>query len=71
MKIWGNLAMHARMRECGAQVFAALGARVIDRCNLTILEEPDQDEGLPIRVADHCFGCTAGQGSSCGGALGD
>jgi len=25
--------------------------------------------GLPIRVADHCYGCTAGQGSSCGGAL--
>lgn len=24
---------------------------------------------LPIRTADHCFGCTAGQGSSCGGAL--
>jgi radical SAM/Cys-rich protein len=28
-------------------------------------------EGTPIRVADHCYGCTAGQGSSCGGALGD
>jgi hypothetical protein len=27
-----------------------------------------QDMG--IIVADHCFGCTAGQGSSCGGALG-
>jgi radical SAM/Cys-rich protein len=26
-------------------------------------------EGNPIIVADHCFGCTAGQGSSCGGAL--
>jgi radical SAM/Cys-rich protein len=26
-------------------------------------------EGEPIRVADHCYGCTAGQGSSCGGAL--
>jgi radical SAM/Cys-rich protein len=26
-------------------------------------------EGSPIAVADHCFGCTAGQGSSCGGAL--
>jgi len=26
-------------------------------------------QGLPIRVADHCYGCTAGQGSSCGGAL--
>lgn len=25
--------------------------------------------GNPIRVADHCYGCTAGQGSSCGGAL--
>jgi radical SAM/Cys-rich protein len=25
--------------------------------------------GLPICVAEHCFGCTAGQGSSCGGAL--
>jgi radical SAM/Cys-rich protein len=25
--------------------------------------------GQPIHVADHCYGCTAGQGSSCGGAL--
>ncbi|MCC4118136.1 arsenosugar biosynthesis radical SAM protein ArsS [Aromatoleum toluclasticum] len=25
--------------------------------------------GGTIRVADHCYGCTAGQGSSCGGAL--
>jgi hypothetical protein len=25
--------------------------------------------GNPIRVAGHCYGCTAGQGSSCGGAL--
>ncbi len=24
---------------------------------------------LPVRVAGHCFGCTAGYGSSCGGAL--
>lgn len=26
--------------------------------------------GTAIETADHCFGCTAGQGSSCGGALG-
>ena len=26
-------------------------------------------EGAAIVVADHCYGCTAGQGSSCGGAL--
>ncbi|MEP7057052.1 MAG: arsenosugar biosynthesis radical SAM (seleno)protein ArsS [Caldimonas sp.] len=26
-------------------------------------------DGGTVRVADHCYGCTAGQGSSCGGAL--
>lgn len=26
-------------------------------------------EGRPIRIADHCYACAAGQGSSCGGAL--
>jgi radical SAM/Cys-rich protein len=25
--------------------------------------------GQPIRVGEHCYGCTAGQGSSCGGAV--
>jgi len=29
----------------------------------------DDIAGNPIRVAGHCYGCTAGQGSSCGGAL--
>ncbi len=29
----------------------------------------DDLEGMPVRVAGHCYGCTAGQGSSCGGAL--
>jgi radical SAM/Cys-rich protein len=29
----------------------------------------DNLEGNAIRVAGHCYGCTAGQGSSCGGAL--
>jgi radical SAM/Cys-rich protein len=29
----------------------------------------DNIEGNPVRVAGHCYGCTAGQGSSCGGAL--
>jgi hypothetical protein len=26
-------------------------------------------QDAPITVRDHCYGCTAGQGSSCGGAL--
>ncbi len=32
-----------------------------------LLEADDVPRG--IAVADHCYGCTAGQGSSCGGAL--
>jgi hypothetical protein len=27
-------------------------------------------EGRPITVGPHCFGCTAGAGSSCGGEIG-
>ena len=29
----------------------------------------DDLTGAPVRVAGHCYGCTAGQGTSCGGAL--
>ncbi|MDQ1314748.1 MAG: hypothetical protein QG662_857 [Pseudomonadota bacterium] len=36
----------------------------------TLADLLDRDAaGLPIQIADHCYGCTAGQGSSCGGAL--
>jgi len=31
--------------------------------------DPEQLEGCGIVTAGHCFGCTAGKGSSCGGAL--
>ncbi len=31
--------------------------------------DPEQLQGRPIAVGEHCFGCTAGSGSSCGGAL--
>lgn len=35
------------------------------------LSELNSEElaGKPISIANHCYGCTAGQGSSCGGAL--
>ena len=38
------------------------------RPHLTDVLARDLD-GNPIVVRDHCYGCTAGQGSSCGGAL--
>ena len=30
---------------------------------------PEHIDGAAVVVMDHCYGCTAGQGSSCGGAL--
>jgi radical SAM/Cys-rich protein len=33
------------------------------------LDDLGKLEGEPIATASHCFGCTAGAGSSCGGAL--
>ncbi|HZO81027.1 MAG TPA: arsenosugar biosynthesis radical SAM (seleno)protein ArsS [Candidatus Binataceae bacterium] len=35
------------------------------------VEELDRLHGAPIATGPHCFGCTAGAGSSCGGALAD
>ena len=31
--------------------------------------DPEAFREVPIRTGSHCFGCTAGSGSSCGGAL--
>ena len=40
------------------------------RARLHLSDLLDEDmTGNPVRVAGHCYGCTAGQGSSCGGAL--
>jgi radical SAM/Cys-rich protein len=39
-------------------------ARIEDLLTQDVLDQP-------IAIADHCYGCTAGQGSSCGGALDD
>jgi hypothetical protein len=39
------------------------------RPHITQLPRADALEGRPIRTGEHCYGCTAGQGSSCGGAL--
>ena len=53
------LTGHANANEASG---AASGYHLRDLLNSDL-------QGLPIKVADHCYGCTAGQGSSCGGAL--
>lgn len=45
-----------------------LGGSEQERPHLSELLRTDY-AGMPIRVAGHCFGCSAGQGSSCTGAL--
>ena len=54
--------------DCDFNQMLNLPLPIGERPHLRDLLEEDI-QGQPIRVADHCFGCTAGQGSSCGGAL--
>ncbi len=55
----------------GLSAQLAAGGRLPQRARPRLRELLHTDPaGTPIRVADHCYGCTAGQGSSCGGALG-
>jgi radical SAM/Cys-rich protein len=56
--------------DCDFNQMLALHARLgtQERPHLRHLLAHD-GQGSEIRVADHCWGCTAGQGSSCGGAL--
>ncbi len=49
------LGLHARLQDVARPHLRDLLAR-----------DPESEA---IRIADHCYGCTAGQGSSCGGAL--
>ena len=58
------------LRLCDFNQMLGLRARINGsaRAHLRDLLKHDA-AGESIRVADHCYGCTAGQGSSCGGAL--
>ena len=47
-----------------------LGANPIRKTHLSELMGSASLTGSAITVRQHCYGCTAGQGSSCGGALG-
>lgn len=47
----------------------ALIARERSRPHLRALLEGGELQGQAIAIGEHCYGCTAGQGSSCGGSL--
>jgi len=56
--------------DCDFNQMLGLPLRRGQRARLRLADLIDDDiVGNPVRVAGHCYGCTAGQGSSCGGAL--
>lgn len=61
-----NQMLHMPMFTQGAS--GAVIATDHPRVHLSELLDDDL-EGRAIHIGEHCWGCTAGQGSSCGGAL--
>ncbi len=56
--------------DCDFNQMLGLPLRVAGRPRVHLTQAMGRDlAGNPIVVRDHCYGCTAGQGSSCGGAL--
>jgi radical SAM/Cys-rich protein len=56
--------------DCDFNQMLGLPLRVAGRARTHLSDALDRDlEGNAIVVREHCWGCTAGQGSSCGGAL--
>ena len=57
-----------RLYDCDFNQALEIRAPVLPR-NIWELGSLDELSGTRIATASHCFGCTAGAGSSCGGAL--
>ena len=56
--------------DCDFNQMLGLPLRLNGRPRVHLRQLTSEDlDGNPIVVKDHCYGCTAGQGSSCGGAL--
>ena len=64
-----SVGWDGRLADCDFNL--VLGMRLGGHGPRTVFELDSFDAlgNAPIAVADHCLGCTAGQGSSCGGAL--
>jgi len=59
-----------RVYDCDFNQMLKLSWIDDDKQSLYLWElDPDELPGREVQVASHCFGCTAGSGSSCGGSL--
>ena len=59
-----------KLYDCDFNQMLELPVQLQGKSELHIKNINSKDiDNLSIVIADHCYGCTAGQGSSCGGAL--
>lgn len=63
-----NVSWQGEAHDCDFNQMLHLPFAVNSRTSVWDLD-PTQLVGQPIATGSHCFGCTAGAGSSCGGAL--
>jgi radical SAM/Cys-rich protein len=63
-----SVGYDGRLHDCDFNQMLELGLE--EGQPATIFDfDPDRLSGRAVRTGEHCFGCTAGAGSSCGGAL--
>ncbi len=63
-----SVAWDGRVYDCDFNQMLEIPSGAAPR-SIWELDDLGSLEGQPIATAAHCFGCTAGAGSSCGGAL--
>ncbi|MBI4483428.1 MAG: arsenosugar biosynthesis radical SAM protein ArsS [Acidobacteria bacterium] len=67
-----SVAWDGKLYDCDFNQMLEMGltkARAVAPLTLWDVDALEELEGLPIATGSHCFGCAAGGGSSCGGAL--
>lgn len=65
-----SIDWQGRVYDCDFNQMLEMPLIASDRPETFLSELLDRDlEGYEIMIGEHCYGCTAGQGSSCGGAL--
>ncbi len=65
-----NVDWRGYVYDCDFNQMLGLPLSIEGKSSIHLSELIGMDlEGLPVTVWNHCYGCTAGQGSSCGGAL--
>ena len=66
-----SVAWNGEVYDCDFNQMLGIPLRLHGRPRIHLKDLLNVDlNGNPISVADHCYGCTAGQGSSCSGAPG-